>query len=324
MQHIRVAVLRGGPSEEYEISMQTGAGVLAAIDREIYEPIDVIITKGGIWLYDGREWFPEQLLALVDVVFLALHGAFGEDGKVQRMLDRYGVPYTGSGAYASHIAINKAMTKDQFRELGVQMPPHMLVSNDSQKNVHKVADAIGGMFGPQYVIKPVSSGSSVGVMMVQNSALLPQAIDDALKTYDQVLVEKRIIGREATCGVLNRFRDQEVYTLPNIEIIPPERSGFFARDVKYTGETQEICPGRFSKREKEEIERVAKLVHEHLDLSQYSRSDFMINPEGVYFLEVNTLPGLTSESLFPKAMSAVGSSYEELISHLIQDALDTQ
>jgi len=321
MQNIRVAVLRGGPSDEYDVSMQTGAGVLAAIDHDQFEPLDVVITKSGSWLYSGREWFPEQLLALVDVVFIALHGAYGEDGKIQRILDRYRVPYTGSKAYASSIAINKVLTKDHLRDLGVQLSPHMVVSKDSRKNIHKVAGAIGDMFGPQYVIKPVASGSSVGTMMIQNAALLPQALDDALKHYDQVLVEKRIIGREATCGVLNRFRDREIYTLPPIEIVPPASADFFANDVKYNGQTEEICPGRFSRGEKEEIERVAQSVHEVLDLSQYSRSDFMVGQDGIYFLEVNTLPGLTSESLFPKAMIAIGSSYEELIKHLILDAI---
>lgn len=324
MQHVRVAVLRGGPSEEYDVSMQTGAGVLAALDRDRFDPLDVIITRGGAWLYNGREWFPEQLLGLVDVVFLALHGAYGEDGKVQRILERYAVPYTGSKSYPSAIAINKMMTKDHLRDLGVRMSPHMLVTRDSKGNTHKMANAIGEMFGPQYVIKPVSSGSSVGTMMVKSSALLPQALDDALSVYDQVLVEKRIIGREATCGVLNRFRDQEIYTLPPIEIVPPVSADFFANDVKYDGTTQEICPGCFSRNEKDEIERVARLVHEELGLSQYSRSDFMLSPDGVYFLEVNTLPGLTAESLFPKAIVAVGSSYEELISHLIEDALNSK
>jgi D-alanine-D-alanine ligase len=213
------------------------------------------------------------------------------------------------------------MTKDVMREHGIKMAPHMTVSSESRGNVHGIASAIGGMFGPQYVIKPVASGSSVGTMMVENPALLPQALDDALSIYDQVLVEKRIAGREATCGVLDRFRGEETYVLPPIEIVPPESAAFFTNAAKYDGSTDEICPGRFARRETEEMERVARLVHETLGLSQYSRSDFMVAKDGVYFLEVNTLPGLTSESLFPKAMVAVGSTYEELVRHLIQDAL---
>jgi D-alanine-D-alanine ligase len=321
MHRYRVAVVRGGPSEEYEVSMQTGLGVLRAINAELFEPIDVVITKNGEWLYAGKIQFPEQILSHVDVVFIALHGAYGEDGRIQRLLDRFHVPYTGSRAYPSGIAINKVLTKDHLRDVGVKMPPHIVVSQDSKKNLYNMAETITDLFGPQYVIKPISSGSSVGTMMVKNPALLPQALDDALAAYDQVLVEKRIIGKEATGGVLNRFRGEDLYALPPIEIIPPETAEFFDKDVKYNGSTLEVCPGNFSREEKREIERLSKAIHEHLDLSQYSRSDFMIAPDGIYFLEVNTLPGLTAESLFPKAMIAVGSSYEELINHLLWDAL---
>ena len=301
--------------------MQTGLGVLGAIDTNYFEPLDVVVTKGGEWLYRGALRFPEQILSHVDVVFIALHGAYGEDGKIQRLLDRHHIPYTGSGAYPSGIAINKVLTKDHVRDIGVKMPPHIVVSQDSKKNLHNMADTISDLFGPQYVIKPISSGSSAGTMMVKNSALLPQALNDALSIYDQVLVEKRIIGKEATGGVINRFRGEDIYALPPIEIVPPEKAEFFSADVKYTGETLEICPGNFSREEKREIEQLSKAIHKHLGLSQYSRSDFMVAPDGIYFLEVNTLPGLTAQSLFPKAMMAVGSSYEELINHLLQDAI---
>lgn len=326
MRNIRVGVVRGGPSEEHDVSMLTGAAVLEALsdDSDQFEPVDIVVTRSGSWLYNGREWFPERVLGLVDVVFIALHGAYGEDGKIQRVLDRYNVPYTGSRAYASSMAMNKVLTKDFLRDHNIKMAPHMVVTDASKGNTHRVSEAIGSMFGPQYVIKPVSSGSSVGTMMVQNIAMLPRALDDALKTYDQVLVEKRIIGKEATCGVLNRFRNQDVYALPPVEIVPPEAAGFFDRTVKYDGSTEELCPGRFTRAEKRSMEETARAVHDLLGLSQYSRSDFMVHPDGVYFLEVNTLPGLTTESLFPKAMTAIGSSHKELIRHLITDALESR
>lgn len=320
MHRIRVGVVRGGPSDEYEVSMKSGAAVLAALDRERYDPLDIVITRNGEWLYAGKVYFPEALLTHVDVVFNALHGAFGEDGTFQRILDRYGVPYTGSGAYSSAIAMNKVFTKDHLREHNIRMAPHIVVTDESRKNLHKMADSISSMFGPQYVIKPLSSGSSVGTMMVKNPALLAQALEDALKDNDKVLVEKRIVGRESTVGVIDRFRGEDTYALPSIEIIPPVKSDFFSADVKYSGETKEICPGTFSRGEKDELSRLAKLVHTELGLSQYSRSDFIVADDGIYFLEVNTLPGLTTESLFPKAMNAVGSSFTDLVEHLLTDA----
>lgn len=320
MSRTRVAIVRGGLSEEYDVSLKTGSAVLEAIDRERFNPIDIVITKSGEWLLEGRSRFPEHIIPTFDVVFIALHGAYGEDGTIQRLIDRFGVPYTGSKAYASSIAIHKGFTKDMLKDSGIKMAPHLIVRKDACEDVHKLSESIVDCFGPEYVIKPVSSGSSLGTMMVKNPALLPQALTDALERFDEVIVEKRILGREATCGVVENFRNQDLYVLPPIEIIPPVKAEFFSHDVKYTGETEEICPARFDRATKDTLEHHASLVHSILDLSQYSRSDFMIADDGVYFLEVNTLPGLTKNSLLPKAIDAVGGTYEDFITHLIIDA----
>jgi D-alanine-D-alanine ligase len=321
MMKTRVAILRGGLSDEYAVSLATGAAVLEAIDRNQFDPIDIVITKTGEWLIDGRVRYPEHVLQAIDVAFLALHGAYGEDGTIQRLLERFCVPYTGSKPMPSSVAFNKALTKNSLKNTDVKMAPHMVVSRDSINNTHMVAEKITDMFGPQYFIKPVASGSSVGTMMVKNTALLPQALKDALSLYEEVIVEPRIIGREATCGVVERYRDTPLYALPPIEIVPPIKSEYFDATVKYSGETEEICPARFTHDVKQEIERVAKLVHSHLGLSQYSRSDFIVADDGIYFLEVNTLPGLTKQSLLPKAIDAVGGTYCDFLTHLLTDAL---
>lgn len=323
MKRIRVAVLRGGLSDEYTVSLWTGAAVLENIDKEIFDALDIIISRSGEWLYDGRAWLPEQILQSVDVVFNALHGKFGEDGTIQRMLDRYCVPYTGSKAFASSVAINKVTTKDFLKSTDVKMAPHMHVRKDSVEDMHRVSEKIVDMFGAQYVIKPVSSGSSVGTMMVKNPLLLPQALTDALSAHEEVIVEARIPGREATCGVIERYRGEELYALPPTEIVLPKHSDYFDATNKYDGSAEEICPGRFHRTEKSELMRVAKLVHNTLNLSQYSRSDFIIADDGIYFLEVNTLPGLTKESLLPKAIASVGGTYKEFITHLLTDTLRT-
>jgi len=322
MGKIRVGVLRGGPSEEYEVSMKTGASVLSSLSRDRYDPIDIVITKSGEWLVQGYTRFPEQVLPALDVVFLGLHGKYGEDGTVQRLLDRHGSRYTGSKAYPSSIAMHKALTKDYLRDSDMLLAPHLIVSSGSADNVHNIANSISDMFGPEYVIKPVSSGSSVGTSIVKNKALLPKMLKEALQKYDEVLVEKRIVGKEATCGVIENYRNRPLYVLPPIEIVPSREADFFNHTAKYDGTTKEICPGRFSKEEKRIIEDAAKSIHETLGLSQYSRSDFMIGEDGVYFLEVNTLPGLTSESLLPKAIEAVGGTYADFIEHLLTEALE--
>ena len=321
MQKTRVAVLRGGPSAEADVSMMTGASVIESLDKERYQVLDVVITKDGEWLTDGHIRYPENILPVVDVVFIALHGTYGEDGSVQRLLDRHSVPYTGSGAYASGIAMNKVLAKDHLKDTGILLVPHMVVRNDPSHNLHNISISISAMFGPEYVVKPVASGSSCGVMMAENTEMLPMVLKKAFEEHDEVIVEQRIRGKEATCGVVNNFRDIKLYALPAIEIVPPESADFFDRNVKYDDTTEEICPGRFSKDEKAKIEDTAKLVHETLDLSQYSRSDFMVAPEGLYFLEVNTLPGLTKSSLFPKAVEAVGGTYDDLVEHLLTEAM---
>lgn len=320
MRHKRVAVLRGGPSSEYDVSMQTGSGVISTLRPLGYFVKDVIIDRQGNWLVDGYLRRPEQILADIDVVFLALHGTYGEDGTVQRLLHRFSIPYTGSGPYASGLAMNKHLTKEHLKQLGVQTPKHMRLTKAGVSDVSKTAHSINQLFGPHYFVKPVAGGSSIDTIMVVNPAQLAAAISELLSNYEEILVEERIVGKEATVGVLEKFRNQAVYVLPEIEIVPPSHAGFFAANVKYTGETNEIVPGRFSKTEKQKLAEVAKLVHTALNLSQYSRSDFMVTPEEIYFLEVNTLPGLTSESLFPKAMVAVGSTYADLVEHLIETA----
>lgn len=321
MSKVRVLVLRGGPSEEYDVSLRTGESVLQALDTTLYEPIDVVITRGGEWLHNGRVRDAHVVIHSSDVVFNALHGSYGEDGQVQRLLEREGVPFTGSRSYPSAIAMNKAITKDKLRECGVLFARHMVVGRSALHAREAMAHSIVELFGPKCIVKPVNGGSSIGTERANNEHELALVLSRILSIYEQVLVEEFIEGREATCGVIENFREEAIYALPTIEIVPPAHAGFFSSGVKYTGESEEICPSRFSRSEKDHIEQAAKRVHETLELSQYSRSDFIVSPHGVYFLEVNTLPGMTAESLFPKALQAVGVKYSDFIEHVLTLAL---
>ena len=317
----RVAVLRGGPSSEYDVSLKSGAGVIHAIAHSNYVAKDITISKSGQWLVDGFVKTPEQALLGIDVVFIALHGSYGEDGTVQRILERLHVPYTGSGPFASAIAMNKSSTKEYIKKNSdkVIMAPHLKVTRDGAHNLPQLAYSIQKMFGPEYVVKPNDGGSSIGTKIVSVHELLA-TLEESLTEHESIIVEKRIRGREATVGILEGFRNQSFYQLPEIEIVPPAHSNFFSADVKYSGETNEICPGRFKIDQKDTLLEHALLVHKILGLRQYSRSDFIVTEDAVYFLEVNTLPGLTMESLFPKAIEAVGGSYKELVLHLLDTA----
>ena len=320
MLRTRVAVLRGGPSSEYDVSMSTGAGVLIALKDLGYYTSDIIVTKRGEWLVNGMVKSPEIAFMTTDVVFIAMHGAYGEDGTVQKICERYKIPFTGSNSFSSAFAFNKDTTKRALRESGIKLPKHVKIKRDDVVDTNELATAIRQSFGPRYVLKPTTSGSSHGVMMIDVPEALAAAITTMLEINEEFMIEERISGIEATCGILEQFRNEEYYSLPVIEIIPPFEHDYFSADIKYTGETTELCPGRFSYNEKEKIAEIARLVHTTLGLTQYSRSDFMIKGGEVYFLEVNTLPGLTPNSLFPKAAEAVGLSFNDLIDHLVKTA----
>jgi len=316
----RVAVLRGGPSEEYAVSMLSGNAVLKALRDSDYPHKDIVITKKGEWLEDGFVKTPEKALEAVDVVFIALHGSYGEDGQVQRILRRRGIPFTGSRALASAIAFNKELTKNTLRPHGLRMPKHRRVHRDELDRLDEEIPHIFKELGSELFVKPLTNGSSLGARHIPNEAILNEVLIDLLDTYEQVLIEEFIRGREATVGVMNNFRDQEIYVLPVIEIVPPGGEPLFSHEHKYNGLTQEIVPGRFSYHEKAQLTEAAALVHKVIACDHYSRSDFIVKDGEVYFLEVNTLPGLTAESLFPKAAAAVGLEFTDLIRHLIEGA----
>jgi len=320
MNHRQIAVLRGGPSEEYQVSMSTGSEVLSALLRLGYKAKDITITKKGDWLDGGRVRAPEIILESVDLVFIALHGSYGEDGDVQKILQRLNIPFTGSRAFSSAVAFNKVLTKKTLTDFNILTPSWREVTNDEEFNLEEAISDIKSSFGPEYIVKPVSSGSSFGVSMVRAGEELETVLRKTLETHERVLVEEFIRGREATCATLESFRNNDIYVFPSVEIIPPRDSLFFDTTVKYNGQTMEVCPARFSYGDRVKLAEVTALVHQALHLKQYSRSDFIINNQGVYFLEVNTLPGLTVESLYPKAAASVGLPYDQLIVHLVETA----
>ncbi|MEN9920376.1 MAG: DdlA: D-alanine--D-alanine ligase [Candidatus Parcubacteria bacterium] len=316
----RVAVLRGGPSSEYDVSLKTGAEVLSALRTLDYPHKDITITKKGEWLDSGFVRSPEKALEAVDVVFVALHGEYGEDGQVQRILQRLKLPFTGSNALSSAIAFNKELAKQSLKESGINMARHRRLHRDEVLDMYSLVDSIVEEMGQELFIKPIAGGSSIGAKYVPHRDALKPALEELFLNQEVLMIEEFIRGREATVGVLEGFRNESLYVLPAIEIVPPNGSPFFSYEVKYNGKTQEICPGRFSYHEKAKLTEAATKVHKILNCDHYSRTDFIVRDGEVYFLEVNTLPGLTSESLFPKAAAAVGLEFKELVRHLIETA----
>lgn len=320
MSHkLNVAVLRGGPSSEYDVSLNTGAAILEHLPEK-YKSHDILIDKKGIWHREGMPRTPEKALHGFDVVINAMHGEFGEDGKVQHILDGLNIPYTGSKALASSLGMNKMLSKKAFIEAGILTPESLYV--EVGDDLEADAEEIFRTFPMPAMVKPNGAGSSVGISIARDFGSLLSGLKKASEISNQILVEQYIEGREATCGVIERFRDQEYYAMLPIEIVPPAKSEFFSKEVKYNGETQEICPGNFDHKSTKMLQDMAIAAHQVLGMRHYSRSDFIVSPQGIYILEINSLPGLTTQSLLPKSLVAVGSSLPQFLDHLVELALN--
>lgn len=316
---IRVGVLRGGPSSEHEISVKTGAHVLKNLPDN-YEPVDIFIDKSGVWHAQGVAEPPAKVFKKIDVIFNAAHGEYGEDGTVQRLLDTFAVPYTGSGHLGSLLAMHKGHSKNFLKSHGVKSPHHKLLKKEDalRQNLHDLWRAVPN----PSIVKPIALGSSIGLSVVKNFQELEPALEKAFAVSPAIMVEEYIAGREATCGVIGSFRGEETYALLPVEFVLPESSTFFDYRAKYGGGTKAIHPGRFSTMEKYEMQNTACRVHKALGLRHYSRSDFIVSPtRGVYFLEVNSLPHLAAGSPFIESLSAVGLSFSGFLEHVLKLAL---
>lgn len=322
MGKIIVGVLRGGPSGEYKISLKTGGNVLANLPAK-YKKRDILITKDGVWHMDGIIALPEKIFRTVDVIFNCLHGTYGEDGLVQQLLDSFDVAYTGSGVFASVVGMNKISSKGVFATTGLKMPQFITTTKNASLPVF--TKQVFNKISPPWIVKPARGGSSLGVGVVKSLPELEGALRNAFVYDPRAVVEEYLQGVEATCGIIDNFRNKQFYSLPVVEIIPPPESQFFDYEAKYSGNTRELCPSNFSAEVRRKIEEVARKAHEALGCRHYSRSDFIVTKKGeVYILETNTLPGLTKESLFPKSLEAVGIGYSEFLDHLVNLARQSQ
>jgi D-alanine-D-alanine ligase len=212
---IKVGVLRGGPSPEYDVSLKTGANILANLEDK-YEPLDIVISRDGTWHEKGFEKSPENILKRVDLVVNGLHGKYGEDGEVQRLLEHFKVPYTGSNSFSSAMTMNKVAAKNIYKNYGLKTPVAFIVPLEelSKKIIRTAYESVPAPF----VVKPASTGSSIGVYIARSLPELEEAVIAASHHSPKVIVEEFISGKEATCGVVEDFRGQKHYSLIPIEI----------------------------------------------------------------------------------------------------------
>lgn len=317
----RVAVLMGGPSFEHDVSLNSGRQVLKALREQAFE---VRIEKNGQWVIAGEPASTigiaiDRLREKADVVFIALHGPFGEDGTVQGLLDACRVPYTGSGPAASGLAMDKVRAKRIYQSHG--FPTEASVSIALYDNLQdKLTEA--ARLGFPSVVKPACNGSSFGVSFPKNREELDRAVAKLLAGKDEVLVERFVKGKELTCGVLSIDAESRTFSLPVTEIVPATKYEFFDYEAKYTpGASEEITPARIPDEVAQEVQRIALLAHRALGCRDFSRSDFMLGGSGPTILETNTIPGLTQTSLLPQAAAVAGIDFERLVRIVIDNAL---
>jgi D-alanine-D-alanine ligase len=298
----KVAVVMGGASAEREISIKTGSGVMRALQSLGYDAQSLD--------YDAR--FVDAIREVApDAVFIALHGAGGEDGQIQALLEYLGIPYNGSNVEASALAMDKHLTKKLLAAEGLPTAAWDLFDLSGG-----TLPLLPGSLDLPLVIKPRFEGSAIGVTIVQTHEQWTNAMIAAAKNYGQIMAEEYLNGREFTCAILGEE------ALPVIEIVP-NTDEFYTYEAKYApGGSTHIVPAKIDEDLAARLQMIALSVHRLLGLRDYSRTDFIVTKEGrPQILEINTLPGLTSTSLVPDACASVGISYEALVDRLVGYAL---
>lgn len=291
----KIAVLMGGPGSERDVSLATGRGVSKALRSLGAEVVDVDV-------HDENFALPKD----VDLAFITIHGTFGEDGQLQKILEQRGVPYTGDGVEASRTAFDKILSKEKFREHKVVTPEWEVIEVGNRPTI-----------SIPLVVKPARQGSTVGVVIVKNASELDSAMAEAGKYDRKLLIEKFVPGRELTIGVLG---DQ---ALPILEIIP--KGGFYDFTNKYPflnpqagGGAEHVCPAKIDPNKTKQIQEQALRAFRALGLVVYGRVDVLLSDSGDPFvLEVNNIPGMTEASLLPEAAAAAGITYVDLCACII-------
>jgi D-alanine-D-alanine ligase len=317
-----IAIAAGGDSSEFEVSVKSAAGVEKNLSSR-YKTY-IINIKGSDWYWEDKKGkyhgIDKNSFTLdtgdqkirFDAIFIAIHGKPGENGMLQGYFDMLGIPYTSCSAFCSALTFNKHATKLYLKEYGIPVANAVLFRNDCSQNPSEIISRVGL---PCFV-KPNDSGSSFGVTKVKKTEDFPAAMNKALSESNEVLVESFVQGREVACGVVKTKKKSLV--LPVTEII--SKNEFFDYEAKYTpGKSDEITPAKMDPRIIHKIQTLSSDIYDILGCSGIVRVDFIVNGEQPYFIEINTIPGMTDESLVPKQAAAEGIPLVELYSMVIEN-----
>lgn len=307
---MKVAVLYGGTSGEREVSLSSGKGIMEALKKNGHDVIGIDFNPTSL----------ENIINLdVDMAFIGLHGKYGEDGRVQGLLEMLNIPYVGSGVLASALAMDKTKAKQIFNQNGLLTANSKTYNTKTMNELQSIVKDIEEHFSFPCVVKPNQEGSTLGLTIVKDKSQLAGAVETAVSCDSVILVEEFVKGREVTVAVLGEVGQE--YALPVIEIIP--KNEYYDYESKYTlGGSEHIVPAELEDSVTKSLQKYAVLAHQLLGCKTYSRVDFIVKEDGTsIILEVNTLPGMTPTSLFPDAARAVNMSYEEMIEKFLNLSL---
>lgn len=358
---LRVGIIFGGRSGEHEVSIRSARSVIESIDKSKYEIVPIAITKEGNWLSAAAsiKLFPKETQRLLadenqrgaadvailgdpsrsglvrlgsrtgeperlDVVFPVLHGTFGEDGTLQGLLEMAAIPFVGCGTLASACGMDKVTMKALFKDAGLPICRHTwFLRSDWDSDKNKVIRQVLREIGFPCFVKPANLGSSVGVSKATDKKTLAKAIDLAARYDRKIMVEEEVVGREIECAVIGN--EDPRASLPGEYVIHEESARFLDYTEKYssTGHVEFIVPAKIPKATVKKIQAMAAVAYKSIDASGLSRVDFFLKPDGELLInEINTLPGLTEVSGFPKMWEATGVPFKRVIDQLIQMAIE--
>ncbi len=308
MKKLTIALLSGGVSSEREVSISGGKEVYSALDKEKYNVVHYDPA------FDLKKFVSNA--GAIDFAFIIMHGKGGEDGSIQGLLDLLNIPYQGSGILGSAIAMNKLISKRLYEYADIPVPPYILAERDKKKDKKEYIEAIE----LPVIVKPVTSGSSIGMSVVKNENDFEPAMEKAFQEDEKILIEKYMEGTELTCGVIG---NKKLEALPVIQIVPDDNHEFFDYEAKYmAGITKEICPAPIDDEIAKRAQELAKMAHEILNCKGCSRTDIILKNKELFVLETNTIPGMTPTSLLPLAAKISGIDFGDFLDRLIKLGLD--
>jgi D-alanine-D-alanine ligase len=345
---LRLAVVYGGRSSEHDVSCRSAASIIKNLDSEKYEVIPVAITKTGNWLLNNTSLLlghDQKKLAVTmqssqslvleadptqvrpfDIVFPVLHGTLGEDGTIQGLFEMMDVPYVGAGVLASAVGMDKDLAKRLARDAGIPIPPYLVVRRADLQNFMSLIDRIKTSFNFPVFVKPANAGSSVGVTKVRTEDKLLSALESAFLHDSKILIEKAINARDVELSVLENIDSTQPPLVSTVAAeIKMEEDHFYSYEEKYSSQSSAkiLLPAPLAENQLKLLREYSQRIFSALELNGLARADFFIDKGTgeIYFNEVNTLPGFTEVSCYPKIWAASGMSYPALLSYLVDLAI---